>query len=150
MPKTATKLSKPTDSTHYQIQPRESRSHSLADTCCDLLSICRTMDLLLRPGSLCRSTTIGARVAPFSPVGCTTATTSLISHANECRQHKEMSSELRALTSTGWPMRLFSTADLPAPCTERNKPGRVRSVGGRREVVRSRGGHLRRCRAQRR
>ena len=47
------------------------RSNLLADTCCDLLSIWSTMDLLLRPGSLCRSTTIGARVAPFSPVGCT-------------------------------------------------------------------------------
>lgn len=48
------------------------RSNSLAETCCDLLSICSTMDLLLSPGSLCRSTTIGARVAPFSPVGCAT------------------------------------------------------------------------------
>jgi hypothetical protein len=37
-----------------------------------LLSICSTMDLLLSPGSLCRSTTIGALVAPFSPVGCAT------------------------------------------------------------------------------
>jgi hypothetical protein len=44
----------------------------LADTCCDLLSICSMMDLLLSPGSLCRSTTIGALVAPFSPVGYTT------------------------------------------------------------------------------
>uniref|UniRef100_A0A0A8YMA7 Uncharacterized protein n=1 Tax=Arundo donax TaxID=35708 RepID=A0A0A8YMA7_ARUDO len=44
------------------------------------------MDLLLSPGSLCRSTTIGALVAPFSPVG-----------------------------RTGCPMRLFSTADLPEP-----------------------------------
>jgi hypothetical protein len=29
------------------------------------------MALLLSAGSLWRSTTIGARVAPFSPVGCT-------------------------------------------------------------------------------
>lgn len=42
----------------------------LAETCWDLLSICKTIDLLLKELSLFKSILMGARVAPFSPVGC--------------------------------------------------------------------------------
>lgn len=42
----------------------------LADTGCDLLSICKMIDLLLNELSRFRSMHMGARVAPPSPVGC--------------------------------------------------------------------------------
>jgi hypothetical protein len=45
------------------------KENSLAETGCDLLSMCSTMLLLLSDASRCRSTQIGALVAPFSPVG---------------------------------------------------------------------------------
>lgn len=41
-----------------------------ADTCWDLFSVRKIIALLPKEASLLKSIIIGARVAPFSPVGC--------------------------------------------------------------------------------
>lgn len=75
------------------------------------------IDLLLREPSLVKSTTMGARVAPPSPVGCKIKGQSKgMSLSIMSRYYpKKNDYELTQLTSAGCPIRLFNTADLPAP-----------------------------------
>ena len=57
---------------------------------------------------------IGARVAPFSPVGCSEGREYQESNYIQERK-KNTEPHADQLTRTGCPITLFKTADLPAP-----------------------------------